>query len=143
MWDKYRACKMLSIPYKVYPLNEAVGGYANLVDRYIHISEDKKDDDRVFIHEISHILLHFQNVETAVGMDKTKNAIAEIEADTTAFVVCSVLGIADQKDYRKYITLFVKSLPKELQNADVINNSLKKIKEAAIIILNAGGWYAN
>lgn len=141
MWDKYRACSNLGIPYKVYAMPKEIGGYSELQNRYIHISPDKKDDDRVWAHEIAHTLCHFRNVKAAAGRDITLNALAEMEADTIAFVVCSVLGCADKKEYNKYMEVFISRLPLAMQTTKVIDEKLEYIKKQAVIILAAGGYY--
>ena len=141
MWDKYKACNNLGIPYKVYPMPKEIGGYSELVHRFIHINPNQKDDDRVWAHEIAHTLCHFRNTRAAAGKDSTLNALAEIEADTIAFVVCSVLGCAKEQDYVKYMEVFISRLPLSMQTKKVIDEKLNYIKKEAVIILTAGGYY--
>lgn len=140
MWDRERACKMLSIPYKVYNMSDRVGGYSNLKNRYIHISTKYKDNDRVWIHEIAHTLCHFQHMESAAGVDINNNAYAEMEADTVAYIVCRVLGI-ENTDYKDYMKVFMSRLPLAKQTASALDNKLNNIKKTAVLILNAGGYY--
>ena len=141
MWDKYRACKMLSIPYRVQDMPEFIGGYSHLADRYIHINPSKADDDRVWAHEIAHTMLHFQHIESSFAMDKTLNAYAEIEADTVAYIVTRTLGL-ENKDYTRYIRKFMRNVPIRVIY-DIILDDTKwnKIKQTAKLILQAGGYY--
>ena len=141
MWDKFRACKMLAIPYRVYDMPEAIGGYSHLMDRYIHINPKQANDDRVWAHEIAHTLLHFQSVESAAGADKTKNAHAELEADTVAYIVTCVLGL-ENKDYTRYIRKFIRNIPvREIYGIIIDDAKWKKIEQTARLILQAGGYY--
>ena len=60
---------------------------------------------------------------------------------TIAFVVCSVLGCADKKEYNKYMEVFISRLPLAMQTTKVIDEKLEYIKKQAVIILAAGGYY--
>ena len=140
MWDKEKACKMLGIPYKVYDMDNKIGGYSNLKDRYIHINTKFKDDNRVWIHEIAHTLCHFTKYDSAIGASISNNAYAEMEADTVAYVVCLVLGITTP-DYKAYMRAFMGRLPLAKQTAEALDNKLDSIKKTAVLILNAGGYY--
>ena len=64
-----------------------------------------------------------------------------MEADTIAFVVCSVLGCAKEQDYVKYMEVFISRLPLSMQTKKVIDEKLNYIKKEAVIILTAGGYY--
>lgn len=141
MWDRYRACKMLGIPYKIYDMPKAIGGYSELVHRYIHISPKYENDDRVWAHEIAHTLLHFQKIESAAGQDRTLNARAELEADTVAYIVTCALGL-ENKNYIRYIRRFMRNIPIcEIYGTVISKERLTKLKETAILILSSGGYY--
>lgn len=141
MWDKFRACKMLGIPYKVYDMPKAIGGYSELRSRFIHINPNQADDDRVWAHEIAHTLLHFQHFETAAGVDSRLNAYAELEADTVAYIVTCTLGL-ENKNYIRYIRRFMRNIPiREIYGNILSQERLTKLKETAILILQAGGYY--
>lgn len=140
MWDKYKACDNLGIPYKVYDMTKAIGGYTELKDRFIHINKSNESDDRVWAHEIAHALFHFKKLESAFGIDKELNAIAEIEADTTAYIVTQVLG-QENAEYLGYIEHFLQSIPLSKLNETLINDRLNTIIEKASLILTAGGYY--
>ena len=141
MWDKFQACKMLGIPYKIYDMPDYIGGYTELKHRYIHINPKKADDDRVWAHEIAHALLHFQNFESARGADPRLNAYAELEADTVAYIVTRTLGL-ENKDYFRYIRKFMRNIPIcEIYGTIISKERLTKLKESAILILKSGGYY--
>ena len=141
MWDKERACNMLSIPYRVKEMPKAIGGYMNLYDRYIHINPDKADDDRVWAHEIAHAMLHFQHAEAARGADPIANAYAEIEADTVAYIVTCTLGL-ENKSYIRYIRTFMRNVPVRVIYGIILDDAKwNKLKQTAELILRAGGYY--
>ena len=141
MWDKYQACKMLSIPYRVYDMPKEIGGYSNLMDRYIHINPNQAEDDRVWAHEIAHTLLHFQQVDSAAGQNRTLNALAEIEADTVAYIVTCTLGL-ENKDYVRYIRKFMRNVPVRLIYGIILDEAKwSKLEQTAHTILKAGGYY--
>lgn len=141
MWDKFKACDMLNIPYKIYDMPKAIGGYSELVHRFIHINPNQADDDRVWAHEIAHTLLHFQKLDSAAGMDKRLNAYAELEADTVAYIVTCALGL-ENKNYARYIRKFMRNIPiREIYGTLISKERLTKLKETAILILQAGGYY--
>lgn len=141
MWDKERACRMLSIPYRVYDMPDFIGGYTHMVDRYIHINPKKADDDRVWAHEIAHAMLHFQQAESAAGVDPTLNAYAELEADTVAYIVTTALGL-ENKDYIRYIRKFMRNVPiSKIYGVIMDDTKWLKLKQTATLILQAGGYY--
>lgn len=141
MWDKFRACDMLGIPYKIYDMPKEIGGYSELVHRFIHINPNQADDDRVWAHEIAHTLLHFQKLESAAGADKSLNAHAELEADTVAYIVTCALGL-ENRSYIRYIRKFMRNIPIcEIYGNIISKERLTKLKETAILILSSGGYY--
>lgn len=140
MWDKYRACKNLGIPYRIIDMDDNVGGYSQLKDRFIHINKSWADKDRVWIHEIAHTLLHFQKFESAAGGNSEKNAMAELEADTVAYITAKVLGKEDRQDYLKYVKMFMSRLPVYEQSGSVLDNRMPELLKLVKIILNAGGY---
>lgn len=142
MWDKIQACKLLSIPYRVINMDKYIGGYTAIGDRFIHINESMQDDDRVWIHELAHAVLHFKQFSTAAGLgDKTANAHAELEADTVAYVVTTTLGL-ENKDYIRYIRSFMHNIPiREIYGTILNEADWNKIKQTALLILQAGGYY--
>ena len=141
MWDKYKACNNLGIPYKVYPMPKEIGGYSELVHRFIHINPNQKDDDRVWAHEVGRAPGLLRESGGAAGEECALDARAGMEADTLAFVVCCLVGCANEQDYVKYIEVFISRLPLSMQTKKVIDEKLNYIKKEAVIILTAGGYY--
>lgn len=140
MWNPYKACDALCIPYKVYDWEEKeIGGYSNPKDRFLHIRKSEENNMRVWAHEIAHTLLHFQMTKEA--NDYVERSIIEAQADTVAYIVCSVLGNEDRAIYKQYLTAFIGQLPLAMQKGSLLDADFKKLKQTAIVILNAGGYY--
>ena len=140
MWNKYLACKNLGIPYRIIDMDNHVGGYSQLKDRFIHINKSWADKDRVWIHEIAHTLLHFQNFAASVGGNAELNAMAELEADTVAYIAAKVIGKEDREVYLKYVKMFMGRLPVLKQSGDVLDARMPELLKLVKIILNAGGY---
>ncbi len=68
-------------------------GYVNFERRVVVVREDLSgvQTAKTLIHELAHVLLHRDS-------DVSSRAIAEVEAESVAFVVCSSLGL-DSSDY--------------------------------------------
>lgn len=139
MWDQYKACENLALPYSIRELPKNIGGFMNVQDRYVVIRADEVDNKRVWIHEMAHALLHYQNFEALGAVNKIKNALNEIQADTVAYVVCRVLGL-ENNDYINYCASFSNVLPLSCKG-HLLDNQVELIKNTAIQILNAGGYY--
>lgn len=140
MWDRRKACKNLGIPVRLVSIADGVEGASNLQHRYIHIDPEHAEDDRVWIHEIAHTLLHFQRFETAAVIGSTEqNAVAELEADTVAYIAAKVIGKEDRQDYLKYIKMFMSRLPVHKQSGDVLKQRMPELIKMVKLILNAGG----
>lgn len=144
-WDRYQACKILGIPVRVYEHlhDENVLGSNNLYFRCIHIRKDHENDDRVWIHELAHAMLHFRKYEVAAVIgDQVKNAMAELEADTVAYIVAKTLGCEDRKDYLKYMTMFMSRIPADMQSVNILDERMPYLLKTADLILKSGGYYA-
>ena len=141
-WDRIRACKMLGIPYRIVDMDKDTGGFSNLMDRYIKINKECANDDRVWVHELAHTILHYQYVEAAAGRDQRLNAMAELEADTVAYIACKKLGCEDRKTYLNYMKVFMSRLPAHEQTPNVLDARMPKLLNIVNIILKSGGYYA-
>lgn len=141
-WDKFRACKMLGIPYRIVDLGDEIGGFSELRFRFIKINKKDQDNDRVWVHELAHTLLHFQKVEAAAGQNARLNAMAELEADTVAYIACKKLGCEDRKTYLNYMKVFMSRLPAHEQTPHVLDARMPKLLNIVNIILKSGGYYA-
>lgn len=137
-WDKDKACKRLGIPYRIVEMGKEVGGFSELNKRYIKINERDKDKTRVWVHELAHTLLHFKNIEAAAGRDMKLNAIAELEADTVAYIVCKVLGCEDRAEYLSYVKCFTARIPANEQSVSILDERMPKLLNIVNIILKAG-----
>lgn len=140
-WDKKRACKMLNIPVRVVDMNKQIGGLSELNKRFILINTNDENKDRVWVHEIAHTLLHFQNTAAAAGRDQRLNAIAELEADTVAYIACKKIGCENREEYTNYVTAFMSRLPAESLTEQVLDERMPKLLNIVKIILKAGGYH--
>jgi len=68
-------------------------GYADFSAREIVLKEDLSgvQSTKTMIHELAHVMLHQESKMSA-------RAVAEVEAESVAFVVCRALGL-DTSDY--------------------------------------------
>lgn len=140
MWDKERCCQMLGIPVTLgYLKSEGARGSTRIMTRNIVIDVDSKDDDRVWIHEIAHALLHFKKAEAVKEVNPILYALDEIQADTVAYLVGRVLGV-ENTEYKKYIGMYIAQLPVAMRG-DFINSQKNILIKIARQILTAGGYY--
>ena len=143
MWNAKLACKNLGIPFRISDSLEGKGalGASNLAHRYIHIIPSHENDDRVWIHEIAHTMLHFQHYEAAAGIGDTElNARAELEADTVAYITAKVLGKEDRQDYLTYVKMFMGRIPLLEQSGNILDERMPELLNMVKLILNAGGY---
>jgi len=138
MWDKHKACKMLGIPYRIVGLGEEVGGFSELNYRFIVINQKDADETRVWVHELAHTLLHFKNLKAAAGHDTKLNAIAELEADTVAYIACKKIGCEDRQSYLDYVKMFMSRIPAEQQSANILDERMPLLLDIVRVIVNAG-----
>ena len=143
MFNPRICAKNLGIPVRVQDTPEGTGGYTNMTNRCIVINKDQKDDTRVWVHEIAHALLDYRSHEDAVRVTINKHIYArsEICADTTAFMVCTVLKCAKVDEYLKYMRHYISQLTIEQQNKKYLKELIPICKDAARRILITGGYY--
>lgn len=143
MFDPRICTKNLGIPVRVSATPVGTGGYTNMLTRCIVINPDQAEDTRVWVHEIAHALLDYSDIKEAthLALNDHIRAKAEICADTTAFIVCSILGCAKQDEYRRYMKHYIGELKTDQMTEEFINDLMPRCKDAAYRILIAGGYY--
>lgn len=102
-WSAERCLQTLGIRVEEFEdMDATVGGYAYRNKDVIAINPIWGNPIAVFAHEVAHKLLH---AEGMTGSELSREA-KEIEAESTAFIVCASLGLlseAEEKGSRDYI----------------------------------------
>ena len=109
-------------------INDSCKGYYDPFDNSIHIRNNLSDlhTFKTLIHEKAHSILHKNS--------SYKKEVAEIEAESVAYIVCNAFNF-DTSDYSfAYIATYA-----EDKNLDVLKESLDRIKNTSNIIIN---WIA-
>lgn len=129
--DMLEALKELSpAPISFEPISGSANGFYNLVDKSITVREgmSEKQTIKTLVHEITHANLH--DVDLSSGQldpEFLKNAkTREVEAESTAFIVCKYFGL-DTDDYSfGYIAGWSSS-----KKTEELLSSLETIKKAS------------
>lgn len=89
--------EMASIPVFIEEMNGTKSGFFSPADNTIHIKNGMSNAQTIktFIHELTHSRLHNDIVQ---AISKTPRDWMEVEAESTAFIVCEHLGL-DTSDY--------------------------------------------
>jgi hypothetical protein len=82
-------------------------------------------------HEIAHIVLGHTEEHTMTDSELTPRDIREVEAESVAYILCSILGLSGLEESRGYIQHW-------LDCAEVSEKSAQKIFSTADKILKAG-----
>jgi hypothetical protein len=106
----------------------ARNGYADFEQRLVVVRDDLSGAQaaKTLIHELAHVLLHQDT-------DLSEREVAEVEAESVAFVVCSSLGL-DTSDYSfPYVARWGGG------DAEVVAATAERVIGAARDILNSTG----
>lgn len=123
LYDKMKAI----CPFPIRELEDCHGadGYFHLKERYIaiHTPQSSKQKLLTLIHEMAHGMLHGDPKEAP------SKTVRELEAESTAFVVCHALGIDSSINSIGYLTAYGQTKAIELinQSKERINKTVKKI----------------
>ena len=130
-WDKNKALAALDISEIDYSMVDGnCQGYAS--GRTISINPVAVLPHKTRFHEIAHIVLGHTNEGQAMhDSELTPKDIKEVEAESVAYILCSILGLEGLIESRGYIQHW-------LQNAEVSEKSAQKIFSTADKILKAG-----
>jgi antirestriction protein ArdC len=130
-WNSKKALETLNVERVDFELaNGNVQGYATR-DNKIAINPVAKEPEKTLFHELAHIVLGHTSEHTMSDSESTPKNIKEVEAESVAYILCSVLGLGDLSDSRAYIQDW-------LNHEQVTDKSAQKIFAAADKILKAG-----
>ena len=107
-------------------MNGNVQGYANVQKKTLALNPMATDCEMTIFHEIAHIALKHD--------DKIAHNLKELEAETVAYIVGSVLGLPEEQlsDSRGYIQGYFKENKIPDKNARRIMNIADKILKAGL-----------
>jgi hypothetical protein len=129
-WDAALALSTLSItetPFAM--LNGNCQGYATA--QSIAINPVAALPHKTRFHEMAHVVLGHTKESTLTDSDKTPKDIKEVEAESVAYILCSVLGLAGLEESRGYIQHW-------LRTENIAEKSAQRIFSTANKILKAG-----
>lgn len=110
-------------------INGNCQGYAS--GRTIAINPIAVYPHKTRFHEIAHIVLGHTVEHTMTDSETTPRDIREVEAESVAYILCSILGLSGLEESRGYIQHW-------LDSAEVTEKSAQKIFSTADKILKAG-----
>ena len=129
-WNREQALAALNITEAPFDIeNGNVQGFARLDS--IAINPVAEYPHKTRFHELAHIVLGHTREGTMTDSDATPKNIREVEAESVAYIICSVLDLPGLTESRGYIQLW-------LNNGEICNKSAQKIFAAANKILEAG-----
>lgn len=107
-------------------MNGNVQGYANIKEKTLALNPMATDCEMTIFHEIAHIALKHD--------EKLSHSLKELEAETVAYIVGSVLGLPEKQlsDSRGYIQGYFKENQIPDKNARRIMNVADKILKAGL-----------
>jgi antirestriction protein ArdC len=129
-WDKGKALEALNISET--PFAHANGncqGYA--MGRTIAVNPVAALPHKTTFHELAHVVLGHTVEHTMSDSEQTPRDIREVEAESVAYICCSVLGLDGLLESRGYIQGW-------LQGQDITDKTAQRIFGAAEKILKAG-----
>lgn len=129
-WDKDKALAALEITQETFAhVDGNCQGYAKR--RTIAVSELAALPHKTTFHELAHIVLgHTATDEMNDSSDLTRN-IKEVEAESVAYILCSLLELPGAEFSRAYIQGW-------LAGSEILEKSCQRIYAAANKILKAG-----
>lgn len=129
-WDAALALEKLDIatePFKYMDGN--CQGYAT--GRRIAINPVAQYPHKTRFHELAHVVLGHTAEHAMTDSDRTPRDIREVEAESVAYILISLLGLPGQTESRGYIQSWLKG-------NDIPEKSAKRIFNAADKIMKAG-----
>jgi antirestriction protein ArdC len=129
-WDKAAALAKLDISEVAFDYADGnCQGYAS--GRTIAINPVAVLPHKTRFHELAHVVLGHTTDEVLADSEKTPRDIREVEAESVAYILCSVLDLPGLHESRGYIQDW-------LAGAEVSDKSAQRIFSAANKILDAG-----
>lgn len=129
-WDAAKAMSNLDITEKPFGmLNGNVQGYAE--GRNISINPLASLPHKTRFHEMAHIMLGHTADAAMTDAPELPRSIQECEAESVAYILCSIFGLPGQEESRAYIQSWYGS-------SEIPEKNAKRIFAAADKILKAG-----
>lgn len=130
VWDKDTALQALGITEGTFRHHDGnCQGYASGTS--IAINPLAQYPHKTRFHELAHVVLGHTLEHTMADSDMTPRDIREVEAESVAYILCSLLGLPGLDESRGYIQSWLRS-------AEIQEKSAQKIFSAADKILKAG-----
>ncbi|MCK9366793.1 MAG: ArdC family protein [Metallibacterium scheffleri] len=102
-WNAERALASLDITREDFQhTNGNVQGYAKPNTRCVAVSPLAVNPAKTLVHEIAHCLLHSDQARIEDGAELTRD-LAEVEAESVAYLCCAVLGLPGLEEARGYV----------------------------------------
>ena len=129
-WDKAKALAALDISEVAFDHTDGnAQGYAN--GRTIAVNPVAVLPHKTRFHELAHVVLGHTTEGVMADSERTPRDIREVEAESVAYILCSLLELPGLHESRGYIQSW-------LRGAEVSDKSAQRIFSAANKILDAG-----
>jgi hypothetical protein len=129
-WDAAKAMQSLEISQVSFNmLNGNCQGYAS--ERTIAINPVAEFPHKTRFHEMAHIVLGHTSEGVMTDSETTPRDVREVEAESVAFILCTLLELPGKTESRGYIQNW-------LNGAAITEKSAQRIFSAADKILKAG-----
>lgn len=129
-WDPEKALQALGISQVRFSITDGnCQGYAS--ENTIAINPVAQFPHKTRFHEIAHVILGHTAENTMQDGERTPRDIREVEAESVAYILCSVLELPGLEESRGYIQSW-------LLESEITDKSAQKIFGAAQKILKAG-----
>jgi len=129
-WDKSLALQALNVTEVAFDHTDGnCQGYA--VGRNIAVSPVAALPHKTRFHEIAHVVLGHTTEGQLSDSERTPRDIREVEAESVAYICCSILGLQGLTECRGYIQGW-------LQGGEITDKTAQRIFGAAEKILKAG-----
>jgi antirestriction protein ArdC len=129
-WNKDKALETLGITEELFALpNGNVQGYAQLDT--IAINPVAALPHKTRFHELAHVVLGHTKEGLVTDSQYTPRDISEVEAESVAYILCSLLDLPGQEESRGYIQSW-------LNGQTISDKSAQRIFATATKILDAG-----
>ena len=135
-WSAERALEALAITREDFQhINGNVQGYAEPDARRVAVSPLAVNPIKTLLHEIAHCLLHSEQGRIEDAAELT-HSLAEVEAESVAYLCCAVLGLPGLDESRGYVQGW---LARSGRDAEAFTGQhARRVMAAADKILKAG-----
>lgn len=129
-WDKSKALATLDVTEITFSeIDGNCQGYA--IAKNISVNPVAALPHKTRFHELAHVVLGHTSESTMHDNDRTPKNVREVEAESVAYILCSVLNLPGLTESRGYIQGW-------LQGNEISDKSAQRIFGAADKILKAG-----